>query len=112
METFLEIILQIGLPSAIVGGVVSFCFKRLEKRLKAEEERREAREKSRRDYEIYQVKMLTATVNLCEANAIALQNGKCNGETHGALAKLKEVKSDQRDFLVSQGIDHLFINHE
>lgn len=112
METLLEILLQIGVPSAIVGGIVSFCFKRLEKRMKAEEERREAREKSRKDYETYQVKMLTATARLCEANAIALQNGKCNGETHGALANLQRVKNDQRDFLVSQGIDHLFTSHD
>lgn len=112
LHKLLDFFLEIGLPALIFGGIVKLCFLRLEKRMKADEEKREKQEKSRRDYEQYQVKMLTATARLCEANAIALQNGKCNGETHGALENLQRVKTDQRDFLVSQGIDHLFINHD
>ena len=86
-----------GIPSALFA----YYLRKIEKR-------REKEEAARRQYELYQVKMLTATACLCEANAIALQNGKCNGETHKALEHLKEVKHDQRDFLVSQGIDHIF----
>ena len=86
-----------GIPSALFA----YYLRKIEKR-RAEEEA------ARRKYELYQVQMLTATACLCEANAIALQNGKCNGETHRALGHLKEVKHDQRDFLVAQGIDHLF----
>lgn len=97
METIWTFILAAGIPSAIFG----MYLRRFEKR-RADEE------SARRKYELYQIKMLTATAGLCEANAIALQNGKCNGETHKALDHLKEVKHDQRDFLVEQGIDHLF----
>lgn len=86
-----------GIPSALFA----YYLRKIEKR-RADEEA------ARKQYELYQVKMLTATAGLCEANAIALQNGKCNGETHRALDHLKEVKHDQRDFLVAQGIDHLF----
>ena len=86
-----------GVPSALFA----YYLRKVEKR-------REAEEAARREYEMYQVKMLTATACLCEANAIALQNGKCNGETHKALEHLKKVKHDQRDFLVSQGIDRIF----
>lgn len=86
-----------GIPSALFA----YYLRKIEKR-RADEEA------ARKQYELYQVKMLTATACLCEANAIALQNGKCNGETHRALDHLKEVKHDQRDFLVAQGIDHLF----
>lgn len=91
------IVTAAGLPSALFA----FYLRRIERR-------REREEEARRKYELYQVKMLTATAALCEANATALQNGKCNGETKKALAHLKEVKHDQRDFLVAQGIDHLF----
>ena len=108
MGTFWTILLSVGFPSAVVGGVVAFCFNRIEKKIEAERTAREEQEGKRREYERFQVKMLTATAKLCESNAIALQNGKCNGETHAALAYLKEVKHDQRDFLVNQGIDHLF----
>ena len=99
---------SVGLASLIVGAVVKLCFSRIEKKMDEEKAARERAEHNRRAYELYQVKMLTATAGLCEANAIALQNGKCNGETHKALSRLQEVKQEQRDFLVSQGIDHLF----
>lgn len=97
MEIFIELLAAASIPSALFASYI----RRVEKR-------REQEEEARRQYELYQVKMLTATAGLCEANAIALQNGKCNGETHKALDYLKEVKHDQRDFLVFQGIDHLF----
>lgn len=97
MDIVWELILAAGVPSALFASY-----------LRSVEKRRAKDEEARRQYELYQVKMLTATACLCEANAIALQNGKCNGETHRALDHLKEVKHDQRDFLVSQGIDHLF----
>lgn len=95
------ILLAWGVPSAIAGTVVGIMFKRFEKRM--DEER-----KARRDFERFQVKGLCATMKVCEANAIALQNGKCNGETHAALAYMQDVKRDQRDFLITQGIDHIF----
>lgn len=96
-----------GLVVAIVAaaGVPSALFAYYLRRIERRKEREEA---ARRNHELYQVKMLTATAALCEANALALQNGKCNGETHKALDYLKEVKHEQRDFLVAQGIDHLF----
>lgn len=97
MEPFIQLLVAVGAPSALFALY-----------LRRAEKRHDKQEQARRQYEQYQVKMLTATAGLCEANAIALQNGKCNGETHRALAHLKEVKHDQRDFLVEQGIDHLF----
>ena len=87
----------LGIPSAIFG----IMLKRFEKRMDAER-------KARRDFEQFQVKGLCATMKVCEANAIALQNGKCNGETHAALEYMRDVKRDQREFLIEQGIDHIF----
>lgn len=97
MELIGAVIAAAGIPSALFAAF-----------LRRVENRRAREEENRRKYELYQVKMLTATAALCEANAIALQNGHCNGETHKALDHLKEVKHDQRDFLVAQGIDHIF----
>lgn len=95
------IITAIGLPTAVVATVVGMMFRRIEKRLDDEKQ-------ARRNFERFQIKSLTATMGLCEANAIALQNGKCNGETHKALDYMQEVKREQRDFLISQGIEHIF----
>lgn len=97
-----------GLLSAVVGGIVGLCFRRIEKRMDREAEARKEREEARRKYEIFQVKTLTAVTALSKANAIALKNGKCNGETKAALEYLDQVKHEQRDFLTEQGIDHLF----
>ena len=95
------ILVALGVPSAVAGTVIGIALKRLEKRM--DEER-----KARRDFETFQVKGLCATMKVCEANAIALQNGKCNGETHAALEYMQEIKQDQRDFLFAHGIDHIF----
>ena len=101
MGTFWTVLLAVGLPSAIVGGIVGIFFRKIEKKLDKERE-------ARRKYELFQIKTQAATISLCKANAIALKNGKCNGETSAALAYLDKVKHEQRDFLTEQGIDHLF----
>ena len=104
MEEIWAIIAAVGLPSAIVG----FCIRRIEKRLDAERKAREEQEAARKAYEGFQVQVLTAVTKLSEANAIALQNGKCNGETHAALEYLTDVRHKQRDFLIKQGLDNIF----
>ena len=103
-----EILVAVGFPSAMVGGLISFYLRRLEKRLEREAAERRQREHAQQQYEIFQVRMTTAITKLCEANAIALQHGKCNGETHAALDYLQGVKREQRDFLISKGIEQLF----
>jgi hypothetical protein len=104
MDTIWAILAAAGLPAALLGLLI----RRLEKRLDEEKKAREEQEKARKTYEGFQVQVLTAVTKLSEANAIALQNGKCNGETHEALDYLKEVRHKQRDFLISQGIDNIF----
>lgn len=103
-----ETIAALGVPSAIIGGIIALFFKRLEKKIDDDRKEQERKEKARREYEVFQVKTMTAVMALSKANAIALKNGKCNGETSAALAYLDEVKHEQRDFLSKQGIDHLF----
>lgn len=108
MGEFWQFLLSIGLVSAVVGGAIGIGFHNIKKRMDREAEERKKREEARREYESFQIKMLTATAALGEANALALQHGKCNGETHRALEYLEGVKRDQREFLTKQGIDHLF----
>ena len=108
MDIFWSILGMTGVVSTVVAAAVGFGFKRIERKIEQEHAEREKREQARREYERFQVRMITATAKVCEANAIALQNGRCNGETHAALEVLDEVRRDQRDFLTRQGIDHLF----
>ena len=104
MEILWTTLLAIGLPSSIVG----FALRRIEKKMDEDRKTRETQEKARKQHERFLVEMLTASAALGKANAIALKNGKCNGETSAALAYLEKVKHEQRDFLTRQGIDHLF----
>lgn len=119
MENVWTILVAFGLPSAVVSGIAGIFFRRIEKRMdkekKEQEERmkkekaeQEKREEARRKHEAFLVKTLTANIALSKANAIALKNGKCNGETSAALAYLNTVKHEHHDFLTEQGIDHLF----
>ena len=87
--------------AAVASAVVGVFVRRIEKKMAD-------REKSRRDFELFEVRTLLAVTSLCEANALALQHGKCNGETHAALEYLQKVKREQKEFLVKQGIEHIF----
>lgn len=105
---FWTIVMAVGLPAAVVSAVVGLLFRRIEKRLEDENKARQRQEEARRQFERYQLTALTATMALCEANARAMQNGRCNGETHAALEYMQKVKHEQREFLTNQGIDHIF----
>ena len=81
----MDILWEILLATGVISALVALMFRRLEKKLDRDRAEREAHEKTRKEFEVFQISMQTATAALCEANAIALQNGKCNGETHAAL---------------------------
>lgn len=89
-----------GIPSTIAATVIGIIFRRIERRMGEEK-------KARRQFEQFQVKGLMATMKLGEANATALQNGKCNGETHAALEYVLQVKREEREFLMAHGIEHI-----
>lgn len=102
------ILLAVGLPSSVVSAIVGLMVRKIERRMDDERKARQAQDEARRQFEIFQTRGLTATMALCEANATALQNGRCNGETHRALEYMEKVKREQRDFLTTQGIEHIF----
>lgn len=103
-QLFVTILVAAGIPAAIVGLIV----RRYERRLAQHEEREARLEQSKREMEHFQINMLLAVAKLCEANAIALQCGHCNGETKKALEYMQTVKHDMRDFITRQGVEHLF----
>lgn len=103
-QVFWSLLVAIGVPSA----VVSLLLRRMEKKLEKQEKERRDREKAREKNEILIVKLVGASIALGEASAIALKNGKCNGETEAALAYARKVKHEQKDFLTEQGIKNLF----
>ena len=94
----------LGIPSA----VTALCFGLLKARIDRREKQQDAREKAREKNEVLLVRSVGASIALGEAAALALQSGKCNGETEKALAFAREVRQEQKDFLTEQGIKNLY----
>ena len=92
------------LPSLIT---VIFLFV-LQKKIERQEKNQEERDILRNKYIKLIVDLTLATHALSEANAIALKNGKTNGETERALDYARNMKDKHRDFLELNGIKNLF----
>ena len=97
------LLIAMSVPSAITG----FCFWLLEQKIKKNQVKLEEKEKMREKNEILIIKSNMAAIALGEATATALKNGHCNGETEAALKYAREVKHEQKDFLIEQGIKAL-----
>ena len=98
------LLVLVGAPSAVFG----LLFHRFEKRMEKRDQAQEVREKAREKNEVLIVRSVGASVALGEAVALALKNGKCNGETEAALEYARKVKHEQKDFLTEQGIRNLY----
>lgn len=108
MDMIEVVLLAASVPSAVCSGIVGLLFWKLKRRIDQNEAAQRQRDAARLDYEVFQIKMASATAALGKANAIAIKNGRCNGETTSALEWLEEVKHDQRSFLVAHGIEHIY----
>ena len=97
------LLITIGLPSTLIA----FCFRRIEKKLEKKEKEQEEKEECKQELNVLVVKGLTASMALGEASAIALKNGKTNGETTSALEYSQSVKHEIKDFLFKQGVKEI-----
>lgn len=104
----LDIIILAGIPSAVTSSLLGLLIWKLKKQIEQTADAQKQRDDARLEYEVFQTNMVSALAALGKANALAIKNGKCNGETTAALAYLEEVKHDQRRFLVTHGIEHIY----
>lgn len=91
-----ELIAILGLPSLLTGWI-----------LRRYEKKQDKREEAQKDKDVLVIQAVNASIALGEASAIALRNGKCNGETKVALEYSTKIKHELKDFLVKQGVEHL-----
>lgn len=96
-ELIVAIIVAMGIPSAIFG----LYLRRFEKRM-------DDKEQARKDINVLLIQGVRASISLGEAAAIALRDGKTNGETKEALKYASEAKHGISDFLTKQGIENIF----
>ena len=100
-------IAAMGIPSAICGLLVWWFKKRIDARDAHNDERERNLEK------LMLMIMQTSRANnvLAVATARAVQripDAKCNGDMTAALEEAAQLQAAEKDFLVEQGVKHIF----
>lgn len=101
------LIISMGVPSAIMGLLVWWLKRHIEKRDQARDEK----EKNTEQFMIYIMQTSRATNVLAEATAKAVQripDAHCNGDMTEALEKARKIQNEEKEFLMDQGIKHIF----
>lgn len=110
----MEILMQWGLPSAIMGMFAWWLKRYVEKRdQKLEEQERLRDEREKNTEKLMLMIMQTSRANniLATATAKAVQripDAHCNGDMTSALKKAAEIQKEEQQFLIDQGVKHIF----
>lgn len=101
------ILLAAGIPSALFGLVIWWFKRTVEQREAARDEREKNLEK------LMLMIMQTSRANnvLAVATARAVQripDAKCNGDMTAALEEAAKLQAEEKNFLVEQGVKHIF----
>lgn len=100
-------ILAMGVPSTVMGLLVWWLKRHIDKT----EKKREEREHNTEQFMIYIMQTSRATNVLAEATAKAVQripDAHCNGDMKAALEEAKKIQNEEKDFIMDQGIKHIF----
>lgn len=102
-----EFLIAMGIPTAIMGLLVWWLKRYIDKRDKKAEEREHDLEK------LMLMIMQTSRANnvLAEATARAVQripDAHCNGDMTSALEKASKIQKEEQEFLIDKGIKHIF----
>lgn len=107
MDIFISVIVAMGIPSAITGFLVWWLKRHIDKR----DAKRDEREKNTEQLMLLIMHTSRATNVLAEATAKAVQripDAHCNGDMTRALQKAAEIQQQEKDFVMDQGIKHIF----
>lgn len=101
------IIVAAGIPSAVMGFLVWWLKRYIDK----QEKKREAREKNTEEFMLFIMKNSRATNILAEATAKAVQripDAKCNGDMVAALEEAAKIQKLEKDFMFDQAVQRIF----
>lgn len=93
----------ISVCASVISGVVVFLVQRY---IKRHEDKENKRNEAHRQENILILKSIKAIGELTEANAIAIRDGKTNGELKHALANYTSVNKELDEFLIEQISDN------
>lgn len=103
----MEFLIAMGIPSAITGLLVCWLKKDMDKR----EAHRAEKEANTEKLMLMIMQTSRATNVLAEATARAVQripDAHCNGDMTSALATAAKIQREEQDFLLNQGVKHIF----
>lgn len=103
----MEFVIAMGIPSAITGLLVWW----LKRHIDARDKKAEEREKNTERLMMMIMQTSRATNVLAEATAKAVQripDAHCNGDMTEALRKANEIQKEEQQFLMDQGVKHIF----
>lgn len=103
----MEFVIAMGIPSAVMGLLVWWLKKQIDKR----DHKAEEREKNTERLMMMIMQTSRATNVLAEATAKAVQripDAHCNGDMTEALRKASEIQKEEQQFLMDQGVKHIF----
>lgn len=103
----MEFILAMGIPSALMGVLIWWFKRYIDKRDRRAEEREKKIEK------LMLMIMQTGRANnvLATATARAVQripDAHCNGDMTSALEQAAEIQKEEQAFLMNNGVEHIF----
>lgn len=102
-----ELIIAAGIPSAVMGILVWWLKRYIDK----QEAKREEREKNTEEFMLFIMKNSRATNILAEATAKAVQripDAHCNGDMKAALEEAAKIQKAEKDFMFDQGVKRIF----
>lgn len=98
------IICACGIPSALVGLVIWYFKRVIEKRDKENKEH----EKNLEQLVLMMLQSTRANSILCKATAEAVRDGHCNGNMTHALEVVDKAAQDEKAFLLEKSIKFIF----
>lgn len=109
----LNVLLVIGLPTAVTSAVIGFGFWLLKRKFDKDKKEQEERDRNVEKLMIMMFQTSRANNVLSVATAKAVQripDAHCNGDMTSALKEAEKMQKDEKNFLVDQGIKHILEN--
>lgn len=103
----MEFLVAMGVPTAITGLFIWFFKRHIEKK----DSDRDEREKNYERMMLMIMQTSRATYVVAEATAKAVQripDAHCNGDMTSALAEAERIQKEEQQFLIDQGVKHIF----
>lgn len=100
-------IVAMGIPSTIMGFLVWYLKRHIDKK----EAKREEKEKNTEQLMLIIMQESRSTNVLATATAKAVQripDAHCNGDMTEALRRAAEIQNEEKEFFLNQGIKHIF----